>query len=335
MVPVRSFLLFAAIIVGHTAHAVDACTVTTPTGTGIASRIRIVKISDDRKIIIIGQNHGDRLELRKLKDFVNNKSDSNDLWLWTMESILKSNSKAIQNASEEVVYIADLLRKDASVKFVGLEMVDGTLPDHIRYSEKFRDDLNNELSRRKISRQRESFLVGFAGSVSYLKMIEPGLMKGRTLFGMEEKKEDEAHEKALAKYDLTLRDLKQEINWSSKEGQGFAEKVNETEGELLALYPSYTPNLDEKILQSALRKTPERYKKHVLNWITASLDEMKAMKKRDEKIAEAMFAKDGSVIGTMGLAHLEFVTSRLLDLCKTGIEPIKSISNPKSPKGAR
>ncbi len=327
MVLTRSLLLFAAILTGHAALATDTCTATTPSGTGIASRTRIIKISNARKVIIIGQNHGDRLELRKLKDFVNNKSDSNDLWLWSMESILKSNRESIQNASEEVDYISDLLRKDTSVKFVGLEMLGETLPDHIRYSEKFRDDLNTELLRRKISRQKEPFLVGFAGSVPYLKMIEPDLMQDRTLFGMEGKKENEGHVRALAKYDRTLSDLKQQINWSTKEGQKFSEKVRETEGELLALYSYYSPKLDETILESALRKTPERYKKHVSNWIAASLDEMKAMKKRDKKIAETMFAKDGSVVGTIGLAHLDSVTSSLVDFCKSELSQSSSVGS--------
>lgn len=281
--------------------------------------------------MLIGQNHGDRLELRKLKDVVNNKSDSNDLWLWTMESILKSNSRAIQHASEEVDYIADLLKKDASIKFVGLEMTDETLADHVRYSEKFRDDLNKEISRRKLSRQRKPFLVGFAGSVPYLKMIKPGLMKGRVLFGMEGQKEADDHRQASAKYDLTLKKLKQQIDWQSIDGQEFAGKVRETEGELLALYPTYSPNLDSMILEAALSKTPERYKKFISNWIAASLEEMKAMKKRDEKIAESLFSKDGSTIGIMGLAHLESVTSKLLDLCKREISRTNVISSPKGP----
>lgn len=192
-----------------------------------------------------------------------------------------------------------------------------TVPDHLKYSEKVRDDLLRETSRRKITDMpTKPYVLGFSGSLVYLKMTEPGLLGNKTFFGVESPEESRLHSEKSQKYDVAIAKLKDQIEISSLEGQEFMGKIHETERELVALYPNYTPTMDEKIMAASLGKTPEKYKKAVSRWILSSLEEMKTMKKRDEKIAESIYSKSGSVVVTLGLAHLESVMSVLANKCK-------------------
>ncbi len=295
----------------------SACEVIRPVDGAISERVRSLKTQDGRVITIIGQNHGDGLKLRSIKDIVNYKNDGNDLWLWTLESVLKSNKKAIQSAKEEVSFLSDFFRKNPDVKYVALEALPATSLDHLKYSEKVRDDLLAESSRRKVSNfLTMPHVLGFAGSAVYLKMTEPGLMKNRVFFGVESEKEVDAHAKLVSRYDDTLSSLKKQVDQPSLEGQDFLQKLDRTEGKLIVLYPTYNSNLDKQILEAALLKTPDKYKKATSDWISASLEEMKGMKKRDDKIAESLLSKDGSTLMTVGHAHLDSVMSILAEKCK-------------------
>ncbi len=310
-----------------TTLADDTCTIKIPAGTTVESRTRVLKTADGRLITVIGQNHGERLELRRIGGIANFKSDSNDLWRWTLDSILKSNKQAIKDATDEVKYISELLKKNSEIKYVGLEMEQETLPDHIKYSKKVSDDLLSEISRRKITDMATTpYVLGFSGSAVYLRMTEPGLLKNKIFFGVESPEAASLHSEKLQKYDETLSKLKNQIEISTLEGQDFMSKIHETTGELLLLYPAYTSELDEKIMTAALGKTPEKYKKAMSNWISASFEEMKAMKKRDEKIAESIYSRDGSAIVTLGYAHLDSVMSILAKKCEKEASTVKLIS---------
>ncbi len=196
-------------------------------------------------------------------------------------------------------------------------MTPETLPDHLKYSEKVRDDLLRETNRRKIKNMPTMpYILGFSGSAVYLKMTEPGLFKRKEFFGIESPDEANYHEEKLKKYDSTLKTLKGEITVTTVEGQNFLQKIDETEVHLLALYSDYTSALDEKIMTAALRETPQKHQKALSSWISASLEEMKAMKKRDQKIAEAIYANDGSTVVTVGHGHLDSVASMLANKCK-------------------
>lgn len=309
-----------------TSLAEDTCTVKTPKGTAVDSRTRILKTTDGKTMTIIGQNHGDRLDLRSIMDIVNYKSDNNELWLWNLEAVLKANKQAIKDASEEVTYLSELLKNNPEIKHIGFEMAPETVSDHLKYSEKFRDDFLNETIRRKIDNMSSTpYVLGFSGSTVFLKMTEPGLFKKRIFFGVESLEASNLHHEKLLKYDLTLTELKNKIEISTLEGQDFLQKIRETGGELLQIYNVYTPELDEKIMTAALGKSPDKYKKLVSNWISSSLEEMKAMKKRDEKIAESIHSLDGSTVVTLGQAHLESVMSMLVKKCKNE-SPTKSKS---------
>ncbi len=103
---------------------------------------------------------------------------------------------------------------------------------------------------------------------------------------------------------------------------------------IIRVYPNYDTGLDEQIRAKILAKTPEKYKAGIINLLSVSLKEMKSMKKRDEKIVEALLSKDGSTVMTIGHVHLDSVASILSEKCKLGSEERKQ-DNPKTTKAVR
>lgn len=323
-----------SLLVGVAQASDKTCAVITPKGSGISERTRSITMPDGKTITIVGQNHGDRLDLRSIMDQISMKSETNSNWQWFLQSKLDNNKRAIQDASEEVPYLTEMLSKNPDIKYIGIEADPSTAPDHIKYSKKVQDDLLSEVSRRKITDMKTNPLVlGFAGSAVYLKMTNPGLTKNKTYVGLESQEASKLHGEALDKYNAALDKLKAQIDYGSLEGQALGEKIDQTPGQFFSIYPNYNANMDDKIMASALKNTPEKYKQSMKTWISSSLDEMKAMRKRDEAIAKNLNSLDASVVSTIGLAHLDSVMSYLSDTCKKSSGAIK-LSSPSSSKKA-
>lgn len=332
----KYFQYFLLLLFIGSAKAENSCEVLTPKGSGVFARTRSITTPDGKFITLIGQNHGDRQELRSIMDTVNYKKDSNDLWQWTLQGVLNSNKKAIEDATAEVVYLRKLLKNHPEIKYIGLETDPLTVSDHLKYSKKVQDDLLSEVNRRKISNMKISPLVlGFSGSAVFLKITEPGLMENKAFIGIESLAASKIHTEKLTQYDAARRKLTSQVPIETLEGQDFLKKIADTENDFLTFYPTYISALDEKILEVAMSKTPDKYKEEVKNWISASLDEMKAMKKRDEKMAENLYSKDGSIVATLGLAHLDSVMNLLKEKCKSVSKGTDPKSNNLQKSGVR
>ena len=303
----------------------NPCVISSPTEKTLGPRLKMLLMPSGQTLILIGQNHGDRLGIRKLLSYANYKDDSDDLWLWTLDSVKRTNKKAFSEAAEETDFLKDFLQKNSDIKNIGLEMTPETITDHMRYSRTLQSDLLNESSRRKLKAFSSSdYVLGFSGSLTYLFLTSPGLFKNRNFFGFEDSKESEAHALSVEKVDSAMERLSTKIDASTLEGQSALQILYETNKDFLKLYPQYNSDKDPKILATVLSKFPDAYKNQVSEYISASLGEMKKMKQRDQKIAEALLGQKGSVIATIGSAHLENVMLLVQSKCQSDLKTLAS-----------
>ncbi len=82
-------------------------------------------------------------------------------------------------------------------------------------------------------------------------------------------------------------------------------------------YSSYIPSSsDEKLLESIRKNTPSQYQDVILQWAKAQLQEMTAMKNREEFITRGILSQNQSGMLFIGMLHLDSMSEKIKKKCE-------------------
>lgn len=311
----RYILLSLALFAGQRVIASDGyCEITQIKNDTVSERSRQIMFPNDRKLIIIGHDHGHKdfpLHLSKLSK---NDRILNNEFVDQINRLVNSSTASIRHANQDIQFLQKNLENNSQIKFVAVEGTQTTTDSNFQYFFDLQNRFYNQISRRKLppsANYRWAMLVAF-GATNYLKIIEPSLFRNRKLVGVESNDASEKYKIALDKFDTARDQLKQ----LAKDDVVFLKLLSETYNELMVLYGFYDPQQHDAILlREVEKKIPDKYKKAGMIWFQAGLEEMKAMKERDKAVVENMISRNQSGILFIGLWHLDSVANLIKQHC--------------------
>ena len=303
------------------ADAAGDCEVRASKHPEVANRSVVIAFPDGRELTIVGHNHGVRTAAEVVLQLAGRSPEeaSNEDYVGDLEFQLEQKPDAARDSKQDLTFLKKYLEQNPHAQFVGLEGTPETVRNQFTYYERVRTALSKQRALRglKPSPLDVDIQTYAYGAASYLKMIEPGRFKGRSIIGFEEKAAGDVYLKAESAFQQEVERL-QSTRTVSQAGLLTLQKWLI---DVMDEYPTYRAENDDAKILAQLKprfKSPEWAAAE--KFVRSRLSVLKAMKARDESDVSNLLKQEKSGVVFVGRDHLRSFETLLKKACEAKLE---------------